>query len=1058
MIKQLKKQNRKFINQAKSISPEGLKHFGVLTQMQLSANNFTMQPIEDNKEITQTYLSQNFKSYFSPVYKQHINFAIEDKEEHFINHLDFGEIGQLKINSDFDYLNKMILCFQLPKLELRDDYLIDLLNSMFQDLDIDISLNKITKENLNILFPQIIRKIKYKNIEILNEQKIIDILLSDYQKFIINKELSNTENLIFQLLVFISANISIFNTDKKDKIMRIIDYVLKCIANINVNDYIIQAIFKFKTINVEKIIYSLDDEEFKNNINLNNIKKELLFFLINKKIPLISTTKKLYLLKVSETDYKLIRVLKDGEYLVETLDECKIIINGEEYIYFDNVLFKNQEFKKFLFVSQTKTTSFLRFYNSYVKNILSDDYNSNISDYFIYSTYLNLKNKFKSNIEVLKNIDELFKPLILSSEFLNQFLNNNTEDSGINYTDIISDYKRNEIIDEYYLSIDFVYCALNFLSSCLLNNSVDLIYISYLESLKSETDNFINNSVFDVSDFLEFYKFLDDSITEIKKDLNNGSNFIKGGIIESIQNNLINLLSVHFSSYFFYDVLKVLILNNKEITVSDIDYVLSILSKYKINKSEINNLLNNLDNFNSFLFSNKKISDLTIDYNEYFFKSYDDLNNIIRENIENLNNLGNSNIIQNYILKHKKSIFEELRWILSEFELTNRYNINIDFSNNETIRKGIFDIGINIIVYLIPFLKNYLFSDNETQNNITNIKVYIKQILTKEKKIITDTLDKYQSLFDDLNNEQISGFDYFTNLRYVENIGYNIFDYVELSCNNQTIEKMGNEYIKIYDSLHLTAEHEKGINKMINGIDGIVYIPLHFFFCDYYKLSLPLLCLKNSEIIFKIKLKKLKDVIKTNILNTDLITDKMIKKYKFKSWVLNKYIIIDESVRTKILKYPQEFLINQVQYSSYYNLNKSNDIIMLNLKNCIKYLVFYVSNIKPEDKPIKTFQLYFNGIQRSVKTNYIYNNLALKYGNFSRCEDDNIYIVNFSLYPEDLQPSGSCDFSHLDKVEIKFEFNNDVLDKYKNIKLQIYGLSYNILKTSDGVGIIKFES
>lgn len=1057
MNKQLKKQNREFINQSKPISPEGLKHFGVLTQMQLSANNFTMQPLDDNKEITQTYLSQNFKSYFSPVYKHHINFAIEDKEEHFINHLDFGETGQLKINSDFDYLNKMILCFQLPKLEIRDEYLIELLNSMFQELDIDISLNKITRENLNILFPQIVRKIKYKNIELLNVQKIIDVLLSDYQKFIVNKELSNTENLIFQLLVFISANISIFNTDKKDKIMRIIDYILKCITNINVNDYIIQAIFKFKTVRIEKLIYSLDDEEFKNHIDLNNIKKDkqLLLSLLNKNYSSDITIEKLYLLKINETDYKLIRTLKDGDYLVETLDECKIIINGEEYIYFDNILFKNQEFKKFLFVSQAKTTSFLRFYNSYIKNVLSDDYNSNISDYFIYSTYLNLKNKFKSNIEVLKNIDELFKPFILSSEFLNQFLNNDTETTENNYSEIINDYKKNEIIDEYYLSIDFVYCALNFLSSCLLNNTVDLIFISYLETLKTETNIFISKSVFNVFDFLEFYKFLDNSITEIKKDLNNQN--IRD-IVENIQKNLINLLSVHFSNYFFYDVLKVLILNNKEITISDIDYVLSVLSKYKINKSEINNLLNNLDNFNSFLFSNKKISELTIDYNEYFFKSYDDLNNIIRENIENLNNLGNSNIIQNYILKHKKSIFEELRWILSEFELINRYNIEIDFSNNETIRKGIFDIGINIIVYLIPFLKKYLFSDDESQNNITNIKVYIKQILTKEKKIISNTLDKYQSLFDDLNNNQISGFEYFTDLKYIEDIGYNIFDYVEISCNNQTIEKMGNEYIKIYDSLHLTAEHEKGINKMINGINGIIYIPLHFFFCDYYKLSLPLLCLKNSEIIFKIKLKKLNEVIKTNILNTDLITDKMIKKYKFKSWVLNKYIIIDESVRTQILKYPQEFLINQVQYSSYYNLNKSNDIIVLNLKNCIKYLVFYISNVKPEEKPIKTFQLYYNGIQRSVKTNYIYNNLALKYNNFSRCEDDNIYIVNFSLYPEELQPSGSCDFSYLDKIEIKFEFNQDVLEKYKNIKLQIYGLSYNILKTSEGIGIIKFES
>ena len=54
--------------------------------------------------------------------------------------------------------------------------------------------------------------------------------------------------------------------------------------------------------------------------------------------------------------------------------------------------------------------------------------------------------------------------------------------------------------------------------------------------------------------------------------------------------------------------------------------------------------------------------------------------------------------------------------------------------------------------------------------------------------------------------------------------------------------------------------------------------------------------------------------------------------------------------------------------------------------------------------------------------------------------------------------NSSCDFSYINKVELKFEYFEDVLNKYKNIKLQIYGLSYNILKTENGKGIIKFET
>lgn len=1019
MNKQLQKQNNNYLNQNKPISPEGLKHFGVLTQMQLSANNFTMQPINDNKDITQTYLSNNFKSYFIPEYKQYINFALEDKEEHFINHLNFGEIGQLRISTDYDYLNKMILCFQLPKLELKDEYLIDLLNSMFNDLNFDIQINKINEDNLNMLFPQIIQRLKYKYAEIQQQQKLINSLFDECQNFKINNELSGFENLIFQLLCFLSSN-SYFN-NIKNNVKSIINYIIKCIINFNINDYVIQAIFNFENLNIEKIINSLNDEDFKK--CLNNRDNKLFILKINK--------------TSSNSNYKLIE-LNNKNYVISELKNCKISLNPLinqnplNYIFYDNVLFTYEEFKKYLFISQTKSLSFVHFYNMYVKEILTNQYNENISDYYIYSLYLNLRIKFISNLDILKNIDSIYKPLILSSNFLNQFLEN--EDLNNNeYENVINEQIKNKIIKEYYLSVDFVYNSLIFLSEYLLRYKD---YESNIKFLIENVNNFIKNSIFETNDFLEFKKLINDEI--IINKLKNR---------ELIVNSLIDLLSVHFINYFFYDTLKVLIFDT-DLNLSNISYVLKILSECK--DLNIEEMIKDFDN-QYLIFED--INEI-IKYRSYNIKSYDDLHLIFEENLKDLNNLKGSNIIQSYILQHKKSILEELRWVLSEFELVNKYKIDIDFTDNQTIRQSIFNIGLNLIIYLIPFLKDYLLPNS----NITNIKTYFNYILNKQQKINRDLLNKYQELFDDLNNNEINGFDYFTDLKYIEDIGYNIFDYIELTCDNQTIEKMGNEYIKIYDSLHLTAEHSKGINKLINGIDGIIYIPLHFFFCDYYKLSLPLLCLKESEILFKIKLKDLKKVIKNSLINTNLITEKMIKKYKFKSWLVNKYILIDESIRTTIINQPQEFLINQIQYSSYYNLNNSVDTIILNFKNCVRYLILYLPNIDIKDKPFKNIQLYFNGIQRTIKINYIYYNLGIKYNNFKRCEDDNIYIINFSLYAEDLQPSGSCDFSYINKVELKFEYFENVLNKYKNIKLQIYGLSYNILKTENGKGIIKFET
>jgi len=75
-----------------------------------------------------------------------------------------------------------------------------------------------------------------------------------------------------------------------------------------------------------------------------------------------------------------------------------------------------------------------------------------------------------------------------------------------------------------------------------------------------------------------------------------------------------------------------------------------------------------------------------------------------------------------------------------------------------------------------------------------------------------------------------------------------------------------------------------------------------------------------------------------------------------------------------------------------------------------------------------------------------------------------IYCYSFALYPEDYQPSGTLNFSKLDKAELRLNISNydenETTDTTSDIQkyLRIYAVNYNILKIVSGSGGLLFQN
>jgi Major capsid protein N-terminus/Large eukaryotic DNA virus major capsid protein len=136
--------------------------------------------------------------------------------------------------------------------------------------------------------------------------------------------------------------------------------------------------------------------------------------------------------------------------------------------------------------------------------------------------------------------------------------------------------------------------------------------------------------------------------------------------------------------------------------------------------------------------------------------------------------------------------------------------------------------------------------------------------------------------------------------QWIQNIGYNLIDHVDLVMNGQVIQSLPGEWMKIYSYLTHDADKRAIVDQMVGNVKELydpanaydrqgqyphavsptdipttipmtttpepsirsrqLIIPLHFFFCENPGLALPLVSLQNSEVYINVTLRNLNDL------------------------------------------------------------------------------------------------------------------------------------------------------------------------------------------------------
>ena len=143
---------------------------------------------------------------------------------------------------------------------------------------------------------------------------------------------------------------------------------------------------------------------------------------------------------------------------------------------------------------------------------------------------------------------------------------------------------------------------------------------------------------------------------------------------------------------------------------------------------------------------------------------------------------------------------------------------------------------------------------------------------------------------------------------------------------------------------------------------------------------------------------------------------------------------------------------NNEFYEEYYDDTNSSEI--LNTQNF---------SFRNSPNILKSLKLKLNGADRFAEQEPEYFNRIIPFKYAKSIPKKGIMMYSFGVNPLDYQPSGSCNFSRFNSIEVFLETQEvpipqgNVENIYK-YDINVYTVNYNILRIANGIGNVEFSN
>ena len=323
---------------------------------------------------------------------------------------------------------------------------------------------------------------------------------------------------------------------------------------------------------------------------------------------------------------------------------------------------------------------------------------------------------------------------------------------------------------------------------------------------------------------------------------------------------------------------------------------------------------------------------------------------------------------------------------------------------------------------------------------------------------------------------------------YVNSIGNALIKSVEVEIGGQLIDKHYSEWLEIYGELNQTDAHFRSYKRLVGKYASDVsletnaleertyYIPLQFWFCRNPGLGLPLIALQYHEVKLNVEFRAAVELTRSDVAIAGAPQDVDGNTASIKSAALwLDYIYLDTDERRRFAQVSHEYLIEQVQYSEPEGIQERATTLNsdLNLNHPVKELLWVISrnavraanSLTGNDifnftsvlggDSFDTAKLQFNGHDRMRERDSVYFREVQPFSHHTRSPSKHIYAYSFALKPEEHQPSGSCNMSRLDNVNLNLTFNGT---NTVESELRVYATNYNVLRVMSGMAGLAYSN
>jgi hypothetical protein len=138
-----------------------------------------------------------------------------------------------------------------------------------------------------------------------------------------------------------------------------------------------------------------------------------------------------------------------------------------------------------------------------------------------------------------------------------------------------------------------------------------------------------------------------------------------------------------------------------------------------------------------------------------------------------------------------------------------------------------------------------------------------------------------------------------------------------------------------------------------------------------------------------------------------------------------------------------------------------NDSLAL-FESTTNYLLAKVildSGVKCEGKnPVEVAKLQLNGQDRFTEREGRYFDRVQPYQHHTRTPSRGINVYSFALQPEQHQPSGTCNFSRIDKATLQLTVSVNTVRSGRTAQVRVYAVNYNVLRVMSGMGGLAYSN